>query len=67
MGLLKDMDQQIKKLGLLDFTLAQCSAMFFAFIIVKLLPQIMNINIWWFIALTVLFTAKPTCIFWSKK
>lgn len=67
MGLLEDMDQRVKRFSLIDVTLAQGAAMFFGLFIAKLIPQIMNINIWWFIALMVLSTAKPSCVFWFKK
>ena len=67
MGLLEDMDQRAKKLGFIDLLLALCSAAFFALFIAKLIPQIMGISIWWFIALSALCTAKPSCVFWYKK
>jgi len=67
MGLLENMDQRSKRFSVIDVTLAQCAAMFFALFIAKLIPQIMNINIWWFVALSVLCTAKPSCVFWFKK
>jgi len=31
MGLLEDMDKRVKKFSIIDVTLAQCAAMFFAF------------------------------------
>jgi len=45
MGLLENMDQRAKRFSVIDVTLAQCAAMFFALFIAKLIPQIMNINI----------------------
>jgi len=67
MGLLEDMDQRVKKCSFIDMQLALCSVMFFALFIAKLIPQIMNISIWWFIALSALCTAKPSCVFWFKQ
>lgn len=67
MGLLEDMDQRVKKLSIIDLTLAQGAGMFFGLFIAKLIPQIMNVSIWWFIALSVLCQAKPSCVFWFKK
>ena len=67
MGFLEDMDQRAERISFIDVILAQGAAMFFALVIAKLIPQIMSINIWWFIALSVLCTAKPSCVFWFKK
>ncbi len=67
MGLLEDMDQRAKKLSFIDLQLGQCAVMFFALFIAKLIPQIMGINIWWFLALAVLCHARPSCVFWFKK
>jgi hypothetical protein len=64
MGPLEDMNQRVKKFGIIDVKLAQCTAMFVALIIVKLIPQIMSINIWWFVVLLVLCAVKPFCVFW---
>ncbi len=67
MGLLEDMNQRAKKLSFIDLLLGECGVIFFGFFIAKLIPQIMNINIWWFIALAVLCHAKPSCVFWFKQ
>ena len=67
MGFLEDMDQRAKRISFIDIQLAQGAAMFFGLVIAKLIPQIMNISIWWFIALMMLSTAKPSCVFWFKK
>ncbi len=67
MRFLKNMNKRVKKFTILDLKLAQCSAMFVALIIVKLIPKIMNISIWWFVALLVLFAIKPFYVFWVKK
>lgn len=64
MGILEGMNQRVKKLGIVDVKLAQGAAMFIALIIAKLIPQIMNINVWWFVALLVLCAIKPFCVFW---
>ena len=61
------MDQRIKKFGIVDEKLAQAAAIFFALIIVKLKPEIMNINIWWFVALLILTAIKPLYVFYIKK
>jgi len=67
MGLLEDMNQRVKKCGIIDLKLAQGAAMFFALVIAKLIPEIMNITIWWFVALLVLFAIRPFYVFWIKE
>jgi hypothetical protein len=54
MGFLEDMDKRVKKLGIIDLKLAQGAAMFGALIIAKLIPQIMDLSIWWFVGLLVI-------------
>jgi len=61
------MNEQVKKFSLLDVKLAQAVAMFVALIIAKLIPSIMDINIWWFVILLVICGIKPFYVFWIKK
>ena len=67
MALLEDFDRRVKKFDFLDVKLVQVVAMFLALIIAKLVPSIMNISIWWFVALLILFTARPFYVFWFKE
>ncbi len=67
MGLLDDMDKRVKGFGIIDVKLAQGAAMFFALIIAKLIPDIMDLSIWWFVGLLVLCAIKPFYVFWIKK
>lgn len=67
MGFLENMNKRAKKFNILDIKLVQGSAMFVALIIVKLIPKIMNISIWWFVLLLVIFAIKPFYVFWVKK
>jgi len=67
MGFFEDMDQRVKKFGIVDVKLAQGAAMFFALIIAKLIPDIMDLSIWWFVALLVLCAIKPFYVFWIKQ
>jgi hypothetical protein len=50
MGILESMDKRTKKFGILDLELAQGATMFFALIVAKLMPRIMEISIWDFVA-----------------
>ena len=67
MKLLDNMNQRIKKFDLIDEKLAQAAAIFFALIIVKLKPEILNMNIWWFVGLLIICAIKPLYVFYIKK
>ena len=67
MRLLENMNQRIKKFGIVDEKLAQAAAIFFALIIVKMIPQIMDLNVWWFVFLLILCAIKPLYVFYVKK
>jgi len=66
MGFLEDMTRRVKKFDIIDLKLAQGAAMFFALIIVKLIPDIMNLSIWWFVVLLIICAIKPVYVFWIK-
>jgi len=67
MVFLEDMTRRVRRFDIIDVKLAQGAAMFFALIIAKLIPQIMSINVWWFVALLVICAVKPFYVFWLKK
>ena len=64
---IEDMNRRLKKFNIIDMKFAQGSAMFLAFILVKLFPQIMIISIWWFVALFLICAIKPMYVFYFKK
>ncbi len=59
MEILQKMNERVKKFSILDVKLVQGAAMFLALIVAKLIPQIMEISIWWFVALLVICGIKP--------
>ena len=50
---------RVKRFTIFDVKLLQGIGIFVALILVKIFPQIMEINIWWFIALLLLFVTRP--------
>ena len=60
-------DRRARRLGILDVKLAQAAAIFFALFVAKLIPQIMKVNIWWFVLLAVLCAIKPFITFYSNR
>ena len=65
MGLLDEMTHRVRRFDIIDVKLAQGAAMFFALIIAKLIPDIMDLSIWWFVVLLIICAIKPFCVFWS--
>jgi hypothetical protein len=60
-------DERARRLGILDTKLAQAAAISFALIIVKLIPQIMELSVWWFVLFAVVFAIKPLLTFYGRK
>ena len=58
-------DKRARRLGILDTKLVQASAIFFALAIVKLVPQIMNVSIGWFVLLAVVCAIRPIVTFYG--
>jgi len=67
MGILENMNKRVKKFSILDVGFLKIAVMFGALIVAKLIPQIMDINIWWFVVLLVICAIKPFYVFWIKK
>ena len=66
MTTLDNVNQRVSKLSIIDVKLAQWCAIFLTLIIVKIIPEIMSINIWWFIGLLILCAIKPMYSFFVK-
>jgi len=60
-------DTRARRLGILDTKLAQAAAICFALAIVKLVPQIMQLSIWWFVALAILCAIHPLMTFYVRR
>ena len=67
MKIIQDMNERVRKLNIFDIKLIQGCAMFAVLIIVKLIPQIMTINIWWFVILLGISAIRPLYVFYIKK
>jgi hypothetical protein len=66
MSLWTDFDERARRLGILDTKLAQGAAIFLALVIVKLLPEIMSVSVWWFVALAIVCAVKPFVTFYGS-
>ncbi len=67
MSLYESFDERARRLGIVDTKLAQGAAIFVALILVKLVPEIMNLSVWWFVALTVACGIKPMLTFFGAR
>ncbi len=67
MSLYESLDQRARRLGIVDTKLAQGAAIFSVLIIVKLVPEILNVSVWWFVALTVACAIKPMLTFFGDR
>ena len=60
-------DERARRLGILDTKLAQAAAIFLALSVVKVVPEIMNLSIWWFLSLALLCAIRPVFTFYGRQ
>ena len=63
---METMNQRVKKLSFFDIQLIKAANIFLALIVVKLVPQIMSVDIGWFVMLCILCVIKPFYVAWIK-
>ena len=62
-----DLNQKVKKFSFFDIKMIQFTTLFGALILAKLVPEILKVNIWWFVVLLVVCLIKPLFVFFKKK
>ena len=67
MAFLQWANNLVKKMGWIDVKLVGIAGMFIGVILVKWIPSILNINIWWLICAALLCIAKVYYILFFKK
>jgi len=67
MRIIRYFNDRVKRLTIFDVKLVQGCAIFVALIMVKLIPEIMDIDIRWFVVLLVLSAIRPIYVFFLKK
>ena len=60
-------NRRAKRLSVLDIKLAQGCAIFLTLIVVTLAPEILRVNIWWWVLLLGLCAIKPVYVFFVKQ
>ena len=66
MSAIRFFNERVKRLNIFDIKLIQGCAIFVALIIVKIIPEILNISIGWFITLLILCAIRPVYIFFIR-
>jgi hypothetical protein len=59
-------NRKVRRMTVVDLKLAQVGSMALILTVAKLVPQIMSLSIWWFVALLILCMARPVYIFWIQ-
>jgi hypothetical protein len=63
MGILSAMDRRVKRLGTVDWKLAQGGAICVGLVVVKIFPAILNLSVGWFVIAGILLGARPLWVF----
>jgi hypothetical protein len=64
-SLWQKMDERAHRLGILDTKLAQGAAIFLVLAAVKLVPEILTVDVGWFLALSVACAIRPVLTFFG--
>jgi hypothetical protein len=63
MSLWEDLDSRARRLGILETKLAQGAAMCLALVIAKLVPQLLELSVWWFVVAGAACAIRPSIVF----
>lgn len=66
MSLASYTDEKLKKLSWIDMGLIKIACFAFGVLLVRFIPGLMKINIWWIVAVWILLAIKPLYSFFSK-
>lgn len=66
MGMVGYFNERVKRLTIFDIKLIQGAAMAIMLILVHLFPQIMDLSVWWFVALLAVCIPRPFYTFFVK-
>ncbi len=59
-------NRKVRTLTIVDLKLIQVGSMALILIFAKLVPQIMSLSIWWFVAVAIICCARPLYVFWIR-
>lgn len=55
-------NERVRRMNIFDVKLVQLAAICAALVIVKLVPAIMSVSIWWFVALMIISAIRPLMV-----
>ena len=67
MKIISFFNQRLKLFTIFDIKLAQLAAMFVLMVLIKFIPQIITLNIWWYVAGAILTAIRPLYVTFLKK
>jgi len=67
MKIISYFNQRLELFKIWDIKLAQLAAMFMLIVLIKFIPQITTLNIWWYVAGCILTGIRPIYIMFMKK
>ncbi|MCK4312118.1 MAG: hypothetical protein KAW88_05225 [Candidatus Cloacimonetes bacterium] len=67
MGLIGYFNKRVKLFTIWDIKLCQLTAMMVMIILIKFIPQIISLNIWWYVILLILAAIRPMHVMFFKK
>ncbi|MCK4694537.1 MAG: hypothetical protein KAT74_02180 [Candidatus Cloacimonetes bacterium] len=67
MGLISYFNKRVKLFNIWDIKLCQLTAMLVIIILIILIPQIISLNIWWYVILLILAAIRPMYVMFFKK
>ena len=60
-------NRKVRTLTIVDLKLIQVGSMALILILAKLIPQIMSLSIWWFVAVAIICCVRPLYVFWIRR
>ncbi len=63
MRALYELDRRAHRMGLIGVKLSSVSALFAGFAIAKLFPEVLSVNVWWFILICIALAVHPLMVF----
>ncbi|UCD52226.1 MAG: hypothetical protein JSW27_06215 [Phycisphaerales bacterium] len=64
-GLMEYLDRKVRRFSFVDVKLLQLLGAFLGIIVVKLVPEILDLSLWALILMAALCAVKPCCVFFQ--
>ncbi len=64
-GPMEYLDRKVRKFSFIDVKLVQLLGVFLGVIVVKLVPEVLDLSLWALILMAALCAVKPCCVFFD--